>query len=178
MNSSSTTKQTCAVTDDKITLWTELTPTERNKGARWFASRPQEQQAAVLLDCLTRVLPRLQLESQDKSEQALLSYTAFIVSVREAGFDLIRKRGYRVAGHREFAKFDSLRQGTLNSLRNKKKAPLRKELLAHWGDIRTLKEGKTGFLLISRYMQRAHRIKVSPAYIAKLWKEIEGSHEL
>lgn len=160
--------------DDKLTLWTELTPTERKRGARWFSSRPQEEQAAILLDCLTRVLPRLQPDDTDKNQSALMSYTAFMLAIRDAGYDLIRKRGFRIAGHKEFVKFDALRQGTINSLRNKKKALLRKELLAHWGDIRTLKKKATGFLLISRYMQRAHRIKVSPAYIARLWKEIEG----
>ena len=160
--------------DDSITLWTELTPTERKRGTRWFSSRPQEEQAAILLDSLRRVLPRLQHDNPDADQNALMSCTAFIMAVREAGYDLIRKRGYRIAGHKEFVKFDALRQGTISSLRQKKKAPLRKELLAHWGDIRTLKKSNTGFLLISRYMQRAHRIKVSPAYIARLWKEIEG----
>ena len=162
------------VVEDKIALWTSLTPQEMARGVRWFASRPAAEQVSIMMDGEQKILPRLQKANPEIAPDSTLRYAAFVIAIRQAGFDLIRKRGYRVHGHKDFEKFEALRQGTLQSLKNRKRAPLRQVLLAHWGDVRTLKRGGTGFLLISRYLVRAHSIKASPSYIARLWREIEG----
>lgn len=167
------TSATAPLSQDNMTLWTSLTPKERERGVRWFASRPAEEQATILVDGEEHIFPRLQQANPERAQDAFLRYAAFVLAVRRAGFDVLRKRGYRVHGHKNYEQFEALRQGTLQSLRDKKKAPLRQEVLALWGEVRRLKMTGTGFLLISRYLLRAHQLKVSPSYIAKLWKSLE-----
>ena len=158
--------------EDKIALWTSLGHKERERGVHWFASRPTEEQVRIIADS-ENLLPKFRQIHPDVAEDEHARYAAFILSIRGAGFDLIRKRGHRVHGHKNFAQFEALRQGTLASLKREKKAPLRQEVLALWGEVRGLRMQGNGFRLISRYLLRAHKLKVSASYLVKLWKEVE-----
>ena len=160
--------------EDKIALWTSLGHKERNRGVRWFASRPVTEQASIILDGVS-LLPNLQRAHPETAADAHLRYAAFVLAIRRAGFDLVRKRGYRVLGHNNYEQFEAIRQGTLASLKRKKKAPLRQEVLAFWGEVRSLKLQKNGFRRISKYLLRAHKLKVSATYLTWLWKEFEGT---
>jgi len=73
----------------------------------------------------------------------------------------------------EFEKLEAMRKGVMENLRSRKKSPRRHLLLSYWGEIKSLKQDGTGFLLISRYLMRAHHLKVSPSYLAKIWKQLE-----
>ena len=165
--------ETPVISEDTIALWTSLTSGERVRGFHWFAARPANEQAEIIMEGEENILPHLRTANPEKEQDKHMRYAALLLAIRRAGFDLVRRRGYRVKGHKEFEKFEQLRQGTLQSLKNQKKAPLRQLLLAHWGDVRCLKKQGTGFLLISRYLQRAHHIKASASYIARLWREVE-----
>lgn len=164
--------------DDDVIIWTALTPEECSKGMRWFSARSHKEQAQVLALSQEEILPRLQRKHSDRHGDAYMRLAALLLAIRENGFDLVRKRGFRVAGHKQFAQFDQLRAATLESIRERKKAPLRKQVLAFWGEVCTLKRHEnTGFLLIARYLLQAHKVKVSPQYLAKLWKELEGGQD-
>lgn len=159
--------------EDKIALWTSLGHKERARAVRWFASRPMPEQAQIIADSEMLLLKLRQIHSE-KADVEHLRYAALVLAIRGAGFDLIRKRGYRVHGHKNFEKFEELRQGTVASLRREKKAPLRQEVLSLWGEVRGLRMQGNGFRLISRYLLRAHMLKVSASYLVKLWKEVEA----
>lgn len=161
--------------EDKIVIWTSLGHKERVRGLRWFASRPMQEQARILADSET-LLPELRRNHPEAAADEHLRYAAFVLAVRGAGFDLLRKRGYRIHGHKNFEQFEILRQGTLASLKSRKKAPLRQEVLALWGEVRVLRIQGNGFRLISRFLLRAHKLKVSPSYLVKLWAELEGEN--
>lgn len=160
--------------DDDVAIWTALTPAERLKGMRWFAVRSPKEQAHILALSQEKIVPRLQRNYPDRYIDAYMHLAALLLAIRESGFDLTRKRGYRVAGNKQFEQFDLLRASTMEFIKEKRKAPLRKQVLAYWGDVRTFKREGTGFLLISRYLQQKHKVKVTPQYLAKIWKEIEG----
>ena len=132
--------------EDSITLWTSLTASERVRGLHWFAARPVLEQENILMQGEELILPRLRAAQSGTAQDKHLLYAALVLAIRLAGFDLVRKRGCRVQGHAEFEKFEQLRQGTLQSLKTQKKAPVRQLLLAHWGDVRLLKKQGTGFL--------------------------------
>lgn len=159
--------------EDKIALWTSLGHKERVRSIGWFASRPMPEQVRIIADSES-LLPRLRQMYQHAADDEHVRYAAFILAIRGAGFDLTRKRGYRVHGHKNFAQFEALRQGTLASLKRGKKAPLRQEVLALWGEVSSLRMQGNGFRLISRYLLRAHKLKVSASYLVKLWKELEA----
>ena len=161
--------------DDDVIIWSSLTPAECSKGVRWFAARPSKEQAQILATSQEKILPRLQSKNADRHADAHMRFAALLLAIRESGFDLIRKRGYRIAGNKQFEQFDQLRASTLMSIKERRKAPLRKQVLAYWGDVCTLKRNESaGFLLISRFLLQVHKIKISPQYLAKLWKELEG----
>lgn len=160
---------------DYVAIVSGLTPKEQKRASQWFARRSGEEQASIIVTSTQKILPQLKRQEPMRTEDGFMYLAALQLSIRQSGFDVTRKRGYRVAGTKEFNQFDELRDGILHSVKSKRKAPLRKELFAYWGDVRTLKLKGTGFLLISRYLLKAHKIKVSPSYLNKLWNEVEGA---
>ncbi len=160
--------------EEKITLWTSTTPLERARAVRWFASRPSSEQIAIIADGYQTVLPNLQQSNPQYAQDNSLRYAAFVLSIRRGGYDLIRKRGGKTMGSKDFEKLETMRKGVVESLRSRKKSPLRHTLLSYWGEIKSLKQDGSGFLLISRYLARMHNIKASPSYLTKLWREVEG----
>jgi len=46
--------------EDKITLWTSITPSERARVVHWFASRPTPEQLSMFSEGELTVLPNLQ----------------------------------------------------------------------------------------------------------------------
>lgn len=163
-----------ASTSDDCIIWGELTPKEWKRAMRWFAARSHDEQAEIFSTYVLETLPQLKGQNMTKQLDSYMHLAAFLLAIRKSGFDTIRKRGYRIAGATEFTNYEKLRNGVLNSIRNRKKSPIRQEVLAYWGDISVLRKKGTGFLLISRYMMRAHKVKISPSYLSKLWKEREG----
>jgi hypothetical protein len=160
--------------EDKITLWTSITPLERTRAVRWFASRPTPEQTSIISEGEQTVLPNLQKANPEYVEDSALRYAAFLLAIRHGGYDLARKRGGRAMRDSAFEKLEAMRKGVMENLRSRKKSPLRFCLLSYWGEIKSLKQDGSGFLLISRYLARMHNIKVSPSYLAKLWLEVEG----
>ena len=159
--------------EDKITLWTSITPSERARAVRWFASRSTPEQLSMISEGEQTVLPNLKKANPEYAEDCVLRYAAFLLAIRCGGYDLARKRGGRVMRDSEFEKLEAMRKGVMENLRSRKKSPLRHALLSYWGEIKSLKRDGSGFLLISRYLARMHNIKTSPSYLAKLWREVE-----
>ena len=160
--------------EDKITLWTSITPLERARPVRWFASRPASEQVSMISEGERRVLPNLQKANPEYASDGVLCYSAFLLAIRGGGYDLVRKRGGRAMRGNEFEKLEAMRKGVMENLRSRKKSPLRHLLLSYWGEIKSLKQDGAGFLMISRYLARMHNVKVSPSYLAKIWPEVEG----
>ena len=160
--------------EDTITLWTATTPLERARAVRWFAARPASEQMAIIAKGAQDILPNLQKANQEQTHDCALRYAAFVLAIRRSGYDLTRKRGGNTMADKDFETLTAMRRGVMESLRSRKKSPLRHTLLSLWGEIKALKQDGSGFLLISRYLARTHNIKASPSYIARLWREVEG----
>ena len=160
--------------EEQITLWTSVTPWERSRAIRWFASRPMPEQVCIISDGERVILPNLQKANPEHTGDIVLRYAAFVLAIRRNGYDLARKSGSRAAKGNDFARLEDMRKGVLENLRSRKKSPLKHILLSHWGEIKSLRQKGTGFLLLSRYFSRAHNIKVSSSYLARLWQDVEG----
>jgi intein-encoded DNA endonuclease-like protein len=52
---------------------------------------------------------------------------------------------------------------------------LRRKLLAYWGEILELKDGGMGFRPIALYLAKNRKIKVSPTYLSRLWREVKAN---
>ncbi|MEI7638588.1 MAG: hypothetical protein WCJ37_14865, partial [Syntrophus sp. (in: bacteria)] len=103
-------------------------------------------------------------------------YCAFILAGRQAGWDTIKGKGYRVAGEKQYDDFSSLRKAKAAVLITKGRTPiLRRKILAYWGEIKELKAEGKGFRPIAEYLSRERKVKTSASYLAKLWQEVEAN---
>ncbi|PLY04234.1 MAG: hypothetical protein C0622_03240 [Desulfuromonas sp.] len=160
--------------DDLLTQITGMTSRERKWLLSWVASLPEADVMAVFQS-------GVKLSYQIKDQQPELSgrickYCAFIVAGRRAGWDAVRGKGYRIAGRKQYEDFSHLRKSKAADLISKGRPPTkRKELLAHWGEIKELKEAGNGFRGIAKYLKLHRKVDVSPSYLALLWKQVEES---
>ena len=160
--------------EDKITLCTSTTPLERARAVRWFSARPASEQMSIIAEGAQDILANLQKANPEQAQDCVLRYAAFVLAIRRNGYDLTRNRGGKTMADKDFETLTAMRRGVMESLRSRKKSPLRHTLLSLWGEVKTLKQDGSGFLLISRYLARMHNIKASPSYLARLWREMEG----
>ena len=85
------------------------------------------------------------------------------------------KDGYRVAEKEQYDDFSHLRKASAAGLIQKGRTPvLRKKILAYWGEVKELKADGMGFRPIAHYLNQNRKIKTSPTYLAKLWKDVEA----
>jgi hypothetical protein len=101
-------------------------------------------------------------------------YCAFVVAGRNAGWDTLQGKGYRVADQKQFSDFTEIRKAKAAAVIRKGRTPvLRKKILAYWGEVKELKKEGIGFRPISEYLLKNRKIKTSPTYLALLWKDVE-----
>lgn len=161
-------------TDDQIDLITGITRIERKKALSWIATLPEEKIMAIFQD---GVKQSFQLKEQNPNLYGRINkYCSFILAARNAGWDTVTGRGYRVAGEKQYDDFSSLRKARAATLIQKGRIPvLRRKILAYWGEIKELKADGMGFRPIADYLNKNRKIKTSATYLARLWKEVEAN---
>jgi len=158
--------------EDLLNLITGLTAKERKKLFYWVASLPEEKIIEIFQDGVKRSF-QLKEERPDIPGRTN-KYSAFIMAARKGGWDTIRGKGYRVAEEKQYEDFSSLRKASAATLIAKGRTPiLRRKILAYWGEIKELKAEGMGFRPIADYLITKRKLKTSPAYLARLWKEVE-----
>jgi hypothetical protein len=103
------------------------------------------------------------------------------MAAREAGWDSLRGKGYRVAAKRQFEDFGNIRKDGVDDLVRKSQRTcltgrtpvIRRKVMAYWGEVVQLKKEGIGFRKIAEYLAKKRRVKVSWAHLAKIWKEVE-----
>ena len=99
-----------------------------------------------------------------------------VLAARNAGWDSVAGKGYRVAEKKQYDDFSNLRKARAAALIKKGRIPvLRRKILAYWGEIKELKAEGMGFRPIADYLSRSRKIKTSATYLARLWKEVEAN---
>jgi hypothetical protein len=160
--------------DEQIYIITGLTKAERKKIFSWVASLSEELIIEIFQDAVKK---SFQLKEQNPNILGkTIKYGAFVLAARNAGWDSIKGKGYRVAETKQFDDFSNLRKANVAALIKKGRTPLlRRKVLAHWGEIKEQKDGGVGFRPIALYLAKTRKIKVSPTYLARLWKEIKAN---
>lgn len=158
--------------NDEIEFLTGLIQRERKRVCTWAASLPEEQLIGIFQDGVRRAF---QIKFQHPEIPGRVTkYCAFIQAARNAGWDTLQGKGYRVAHEKQFSDFIVIRKAKAAAVIRKGRTPvLRKKILAHWGEVKELKQEGFGFRPISEYLLKNRKIKASPTYLAKLWKEVE-----
>jgi hypothetical protein len=158
---------------EQLNLITGLTEKERKKLLSWVASLPEEKIVDIFRDSVKK---SFQLKDvRPDLEGKLNKYCAFILAARRGGWDTLKGKGYRIADQAQYEDFSHLRKASVATVINRGRTPVvRRKTLAYWGEVRELKfEGK-GFRLISIYLTKKRKLKVSATYLSKLWKEVEA----
>ena len=159
--------------EDQLNQITGLTSSERKKVFAWIASLPEEKIVEIFQDGVKKSF-QLKEERPDLTGR-INKYCAFIVAARKSGWDTLKGKGYRVAEKEQYDDFSHLRKASAAGLIQKGRTPvLRKKILAYWGEVKELKADGMGFRPIAHYLNQNRKIKTSPTYLAKLWKDVEA----
>jgi hypothetical protein len=156
----------------ELELLTGLSEKERMKIFTWLGTLSDE---VVIKIIQQSVRKSYQLKSKQPSlEGKIVKYCSIIVSARQAGWDSIKGKGYRIAGDDQFEDFAHLRKAAMDTIVRKGRSPvIRKKVLAYWGEVKEFKTNGLGFRPIADYLLKQRKIKVSATYLKILWKEIE-----
>lgn len=159
--------------DEQIDLVTLITKLERKKLLSWMAALQEEQIIEIFQDGVKK---SFQLKEQHPDLPGRVNkYCAFLLAARNAGWDTVSGKGYRVAQQKQYDDFTNLRKANVAALIKKGRTPvLRRKILAHWGEIKELKDAGTGFRPIAEYLAKNRKIKTSATYLARLWKEVKA----
>ncbi len=157
---------------EQTDLISGITWAERKKVLSWVASLPEQTIIKIFQD---GVKMSFQMKLQNPNVPGkIIKYCSFVLAVRNSGWDTISGKGYRVAQQKQYDDFSNLRKARAATLIKKGRTPvLRKKILAHWGEIVELKNEGMGFRPIAYYLSKNRKIKVSPAYLGRLWREVE-----
>lgn len=160
--------------DEQLDMITGITKLERKKLLSWIASLSEEMIIEIFQDGVKR---SFQLKEQNPNLPGkTIKYGAFILAARNAGWDSVAGKGYRVAEKKQYDDFSNLRKARAAALIKKGRIPvLRRKILAYWGEIKELKAEGMGFRPIADYLSRSRKIKTSATYLARLWKEVEAN---
>lgn len=159
--------------DDMIDLITGLTGRERKNVLTWVASLPEERIIAIFQEGVRKYY-QLKDERSDVPGR-VGKYGSFIVAARKAGWDTLKGKGYRVADREQYEDFSHLRRAKAAELIRRGRTPVvRKKVLAHWGEVKELKQEGIGFRPIADYLGKKRKVKTSASYLFKLWKEVEA----
>ena len=152
-----------------LELITDLTETGRKKAFSWMASQPEELRIEIIQEAVKK---SFQLKSAHPDIPGkTVKYSAIILAIRASGFDTVKGKGYRVAEQEQFRDFSHLRTAkAADSIQRGRTPVLRRKVLAYWGEVMELRETGFGFRQIAKYLDDKRRLKVSPAYLAKMWK--------
>jgi hypothetical protein len=155
----------------EIEYLTGLVATERKRVFKWVASLEEE----TLIKLFQAAVKRsYQIKAEHPElDGKVAKYCAFVRAARDAGWDSLQSKGYRVAGEKQFSDFAEIRRAKAAAVIRKGRSPLlRKRILAYWGEILELKAEGIGFRPIADYLLKNRRIRVSASYLAKLWIEV------
>ena len=157
---------------DELNLITGLTANERKKIFSWVSSLPEDKVMEIFQ---LGVKKSYQIKDEHPNIRGRIGkYCAFILAARDAGWDTITGKGYRVAEQKHYDDFTALRKASAAALIKKGRTPvLRRKILAYWGEVKELQSEGMGFRPIANYLGQKRKIKVSATYLAKLWREIE-----
>ena len=158
--------------DEQIDLMTGIIKPERKKLLSWIASLPEEQIIEIFQDGVKK---SFQLKEHNPGLPGKVNkYCAFVLAARNAGWDTVSGKRYRVAQQKQYDDFASLRKARAAALIKKGRTPvLRRKIFAYWGEVKELKNEGMGFRPIADYLGKTRKIKTSATYLAKLWKEAE-----
>lgn len=162
---------------DQIEFLTGLIEKERKRVLSWAISLPEEKLINVFQDAVRKAY---QIKNEHPEIPGrVVKFCAFILAARDAGWDSLQGKGYRVADKKQFSDFTEIRKAKAAAVIRQGRTPvLRKKILAYWGEIRELKQSGIGFRPISAYLQKNRKIKASPSYLSKLWAEVEATRQL
>lgn len=157
--------------DELLNPITGLTCRERKKVLTWAASLPEAQIVEIFQDAVKK---SFQLKNDSPTLPGKVAkYCAFILACRKIGWDTLRGKGYRIADDEQFEDFSNLRKAKVATLVQRGRTPvIRRKILAHWGEVKELKNSGVGFRSIATYLSKNRKIKTSASYLLKLWHEV------
>ena len=162
-----------------LDMITGITERERKRIFKWVSTLPDEMVIEIFQDAVKK---GYQLKNElVELPGRVAKYCAFILSVREAGWDTINGKGYRVASDPQFRDLSRLRENkAADIVKKSQKAAgrgrtpvLRNKVMAYWGEVKQLKKEGIGFRQIVKYLSKNRKVTISSSHLARIWEEVE-----
>lgn len=151
---------------------------ERDRALRWLVRLAEPDRARIVQAAFSMLL-QPQAPGMPKPTSEVGAYCALLMAIRAGGYDTIRRRGYRVAGQKQFEDFSAVRLSRATNLKAERPAPVRRQVEKLWAEVVERHAAGIGFRTIARYLHEQRRLPhVSEAYLRKLWLEHGGSQQL
>lgn len=140
-----------------------------------FGARLPEQALERALQIATRISYKLYHEFPE-TERKHAKYCALLAGLRTQGWDA-RRGGRQMVDRRDglevLARTREMKLA--EAPRKKRPSPVRRRLLAYWGEVQAARAKGYSFQIIAASLGKAHRFKVSARYLARLWLEKEDN---
>jgi hypothetical protein len=161
-------------TESLLDAITGITAPQRKRLLAWMLHRPESAIAETFQKSVAHY-HRL-VHQYPEATRGICRLAAFLVVGREEGWDTREARRYRVAAEKQFHDFDEMLENRASAIKNRRRPPIkRRKVMAYWGVVVTLKQKGNGFRVIAEYLAKTHRLRVSPSYLNRLWKELEDT---
>lgn len=157
---------------DDLDLVTGLTQKEQKNVFLWVSTLS----ISLIVDIFQDAVRRTYQIKHERPEMPgkETKFCGFILAARDAGWDTVKGKNYRVAGEKQFKDFDRIRETAITEMVRKTRPPiLRRKVIAYWPEIKQIRSTGAGFGPISEYLMKKRKIKVSVRYLRQLWKEEE-----
>lgn len=159
--------------EDTLNQITALTADKRKKVLSWAVAQPETMILDIFQEMVKISFPLK--EQWPAVQRKVITYCSFVGAARKLGWDTVTGKGYRVAEQKQYDDFSNLRKAQAAAFIQHGRTPvLRRKILAHWGEIKELKESGQGFRPIADYLEKKRKLKISHSYLAQLWREREN----
>ena len=164
---------------DPLKLISDLTKTDDMKRAklfRWFARQP----AAIQLAAVDFMVRNYHQTKEDPSglNQAQRYFLGFVRALSNMAA-VERASAKKAVDHdlEPLGGITRIQTERVRAMKKKKQSPKRQRLVALWGLVRELHNDKKqplSFRDIAAFLEKYRNLKISYAYIERIWKELEG----
>jgi hypothetical protein len=152
---------------------TGLAEKERKLALRWWVARPESEMLLIHRQGGKKYFQLNDFwEKQDcpPIDKQVLRFAALISAIRDAGWDSVRGKGYRVAGEKQLEDLNRLREAQIVPAKRGRPGKLTSRVLGHKGLIMRLLESGLSNAAMADHLKKHCKLLISPEHLRNIIK--------
>jgi hypothetical protein len=158
---------------DTLDELTGISEKDRKKALRWWLAR-SEPETVRIYNCVIKKCYQLEdscrKRGQDIDKQ-LLRYAALVSVVRDAGWDAVAGKGYRIAKTKHLEDLERLRKSQIVPKKRGRPAKLLAKVLGCRAVIKTCRENGLSYAALAEHLKKHNRLDISPEHLRNIMIE-------